>query len=163
MGEPETPRVKGLAWKCAQHIRELRVRNSRPEGFAVHRVADNRPSTRGKMRADLMRAAGHQPASQQRQPDTRRPHAAEANEPGETFRSGVFRCGDLASIDAVAAETQRNPARGDVDTTIHNRKVFLLAADPASVRCRWACIAGVFATRTIPEVSLSSRPTIEGR
>jgi hypothetical protein len=66
MGEPEAPRVKGLAWKRAQHIRELRVRNLRPAGFAVHRVADNRPSTPGKMRANLMRAAGQQPASQQR-------------------------------------------------------------------------------------------------
>ena len=102
MGERKAPRVKRLAWKRAQRIRKLRVHNPRPARFAIHRIADNWPSTRGKVRANLMRAAGHQPASQQRQPDARRWHATEAHEPGETFRARRFRCGDLASIDAVA-------------------------------------------------------------
>lgn len=120
--------MEGLAWKRAQRLRELRVHNPRPAWFAIHRVAHNRPSARGKMRANLMRAAGDQPASEQRQPNTRCSHAAEAHEPGETFRSRDVRCGDLPSIDAVATETQRNSARGDVDTAIDNRKVVLLAA-----------------------------------
>ena len=72
MDEREAPRMKRLARKHAQRIRKLRVHNPRPARFAIHRVADKRPSTRRKMRANLMGAAGYQPAPQQRQPDARR-------------------------------------------------------------------------------------------
>ena len=69
----------------------------------------------------------------------------------------------LPPVAAIAAEPQIDLAARHVHAPVDDGQIVLLAALDAIARCSAAWTAAVFATTTIPDVSLSSRPTSDGR
>ncbi len=57
--------MKRLARECATRFSQVGVNDPRPPGFSIHRIPHERPSSCGKVRANLMRAAGHEAAPQE--------------------------------------------------------------------------------------------------
>ena len=159
-GKP--PRVQRLAREGAQGIRGDPHRRSRARAAAVLRIADERPAGRGEVDADLMHAAGHEPASQQRQAGgSRATRPSRSNR--VTLGAPARRRHDPPAIVRVAAEAQVDDSAG-ARRHGHRRARDTPSppASPASARCMAACARAVFAPITMPEVSLSSRPTIDG-
>ena len=127
MRHGDAPRVEGLARKRAQCRGERRVGDLQPSGFAVRRVADDRPAARRQVDADLMRAAGDEAAAEQRQPGAGCGHAREPLESCEAGRADMRRRDDPARIVAILAEPQIDLAACHVHAAVDHGEIVLLA------------------------------------
>jgi len=104
MSERQVRCVQGLPRKRAKRISEIHIGNSHPARFTVSGIPDNRPSACSQVRADLMRAAGDQPATKQGETGARRRDFAkplETRQAGGAFRR---RCSEPAVIVRIAAQ-----------------------------------------------------------
>jgi hypothetical protein len=123
-GDP--PGVERLARKDARRRGEPRVRDLRPTGFAVYRIADDRPAARREVHADLMRAAGDEAAPDERQADGGGGHPRDPFEPCEAGGADVRRSDDPARIAAILGEPQIDLAACHVDAAVDDGEIVFL-------------------------------------
>ena len=122
-GQP--PRVKGLPGELAQDRRQRLIRDLLPARFAIGAVADQWPSTRRQVHADLMRSPGHEAAPKQRQTRRRRRHACEALESREAGRAQIRGGHNAAAIAGVAPEAEVDVPARDVHLPVDDGQVVL--------------------------------------
>jgi len=120
--------VKRLSREGAESGSQRRVGQLCPPRLTVRRVADKRPSARGEMDADLMRAAGHDPALKQRQAGSRSRDAREPLESRDARRADRCRGDDTSSIPAIASEPQLDRPSSDLHASVDHGQVGFLAA-----------------------------------
>src|SRR6185503_1869740 len=106
MRERELPRVQRLARERPKRLSEICVRDSHPPRLTIGGIADERPSPRGQVRADLMRAAGDEAAANEREPGLSRGDFGEPLESRYADSPLRLRGDHPAAIVRIATETQ---------------------------------------------------------
>src|SRR5258708_28203071 len=92
MYEGEAGGVERLPREVPQCRGDLNIPDLLPSRCAVYLVADDGPSARGEMYADLMRPAGEQPAAKQRGANARCFHASDPFEGCHALGAGRRGC-----------------------------------------------------------------------
>ena len=121
--------MQRLPGKLPQHCGKLVVRDLPPERLSVDRIPDNRPSSRGEMHANLVRAPGDQSTAEQRQPDSlRRERSRFARTASCCVRQESATPATLRRSEEITPKAQIDLSTRRGDTPIHQREVVLRRA-----------------------------------
>src|SRR5580765_824896 len=114
-----------------------------PERLSILRIADNRPSARGQMDTDLVRAASHETAAEQCRADSRGLNSAQPFEHGLTWRTGCRVGRHGPPFLAAARQADVDDAPRDIHPAVNDRQILFLRMS----RRKAALEGGVHRTR----------------
>ena len=137
MSQREPPRMQCLPGKRPQRRGESGIVDIRPTRLTIDRIADNGPSARGQMHADLMHASGDQRAAEERHSLMCRGDVPEAFEPGEALRADGSRRHDSPAVAGIASQPETDLSASDVHATVHPAGALAASVD-AIERCSTA-------------------------